>query len=329
MEKEGEEDEEVYEGMGCWCEKNDKEKTKSISDAEGRIGDLTAAIEEHTATSSRLNTEIKELRAEVAKNQEALDTATALREKQLGEFNEEEKDMLQSINSLKSAVTVLGKQNSALLQVGSQMSLNSKVSVHTVMHRNKDLLAGVITPSQRQLLESFTQSGDQYAPQSGEIFGILSQMKETFETNLANSQKEEMQNQKAYNDLKSAKESEIKAGQEQADTKTVELGEVDEKNAQDKQDLEDTQDTLAADSDFLANLKEKCANMDAEYEERTKTRQMEIQAVSKALEFLSSDEAHDLFTRTFNPALLQKSRTDSKRRAALSKLFQDASKKAN
>jgi len=45
--------------------------------------------------------------------------------------------------------------------------------------------------------------------------------------------------------------------------------------------------------------------MDQEYEERTKTRQQEIGAVSKALAFLSSDEAHDLFTRTFNPAFLQ------------------------
>merc|ERR1719388_771088 len=90
LEKEAEEDEEVYEQMGCWCETNDKEKTKSIADAEQHIADLTAAIEEHTGNSARLNTE-------VAKNGAALDTATALRTKQLAEFNEEEKDMLQSI----------------------------------------------------------------------------------------------------------------------------------------------------------------------------------------------------------------------------------------
>merc|ERR1719159_1232559 len=144
------------------------------------------------------------------------------------------------------------------------------------------------------------------APASGEIFGILKQMKESFETNLASAQKEEMTNQKAYEDLKAAKTDEIAAGQSQIDTKTQELGTTDEKNAQSKEDLEDTQATLAADTAFLADLKEKCANMDSEYEERTKTRQLEIQAVSKALAFLSSDEAHDLFTRTFNPALIQK-----------------------
>ena len=40
---------------------------------------------------------------------------------------------------------------------------------------------------------TFKQS---YAPQSGAIFGILKQMKETFETNLESSQKEEMQSPK-------------------------------------------------------------------------------------------------------------------------------------
>merc|ERR1719379_1794371 len=107
-----------------------------------------------------------------------------------------------------------------------------------------------------------------------------------------------MENQKAYEDLKAAEEEEIAAGQSQIDTKTVQLGNTDEKNAQSKEDLEDTQEVLAADTTFLANLKERCASMDQEYEERTKTRQLEIQAVSKALAFLSSDEAHDLFTRT-------------------------------
>merc|ERR1712072_1217555 len=60
-EKEAEEDEEIYEKMACWCETNDKEKTKAIADAEARISDLTTKIEELTASSSRLNTEIKNL----------------------------------------------------------------------------------------------------------------------------------------------------------------------------------------------------------------------------------------------------------------------------
>merc|ERR1719163_864370 len=165
-----------------------------------------------------------------------------------------------------------------------------------------------------------------HAPASGEIFGILKQMKESFETNLAASQNEEMENQKAYEDLKAAKEEEIAAGQSQIDSKTVQLGNTEEKKAQNMEDLEDTQEALAADTAFLANLKERCANMDSEYEERTKTRQLEIQAVSKALAFLSSDEAHDLFTRTFNFVQVKTS-LQSVRRKKVSDMLSVASRK--
>jgi len=111
LEAEGEEDESLYDKMACWCETNDKEKTKSIADAEAHIADLTGDVEELTATSARLNTEIKNLNEEVAKNQAALDSATAIRQKQLQEFNAEEKDLLGSISALKSAVTVLSKHH--------------------------------------------------------------------------------------------------------------------------------------------------------------------------------------------------------------------------
>jgi len=279
LEKEAEEDEEVYETMGCWCETNDKEKTQSISDAEGRINDLTSAIEGHTGNSARLNTEIANLEKEVAANSQALDSATALRKKELAEFNEEEKASLQTISSLKSAVIALSKHHEAsLLQATGDDKAEVKrimAMVQQIVHKHSSLLADIITPKQRKTINAFVQAPADYfdaqpafnqvpahAPASGEIFGILKQMKETFETNLANSQREEMTSQKDFEDLKAAKESEISAGQSQLDTKTGELATTDEKNAQAKQDLEDTRATLAADTEFLASLKEQCQNVD-------------------------------------------------------------------
>merc|ERR1719203_1410190 len=321
LEKEAEEDEEIYDKLACWCETNDKEKTKSIADAEARISDLTTKIEELTAMSARLNTEIKNLESEVAKNQEALDKATAIREKQLAEFNAEEKDALEAISALKAAITVLSKHHGgAFLQVPNTRALNIATTLQYQMQRHAALLQSTLTRSERKLVASFIQApGDyfdasptfkqSYAPQSGEIFGILRQMKETFENNLSESQKEEMANQKAYEDLKAAKEAEIQAGQEQIDSKTEELVATDEKNVQAKVDVEDTKASLSADEQFLLMLKEKCQMTDKEWEERQKTRQMEMEAVSKALAILSGDDAHDLFTRTFNPALLQRSST--------------------
>merc|ERR1712193_35281 len=96
-----------------------------------------------------------------------------------------------------------------------------------------------------------------------------------------------------------------------------ELASTDEKNAEDKEMKEDTEASLAADQAFMEDLKSRCASMDKEFEERTKGRQLEIEAVSKALAFLNSDEAHELFTRTFNPSFLQvKTNTQSRQSIA-------------
>merc|ERR1711865_487601 len=310
------------------CETNDKEKTKSIADAEARIPDLTTKIEELTASSARLNTEIKNLEKEVAENQSALDKATAIRQKQLAEFNGEEKDLLESISALKSAVTVLSKHNS-LMQMPRSHVEGVAASVQNAMQKHASLLTGVLTISERKAMAAFVQapaSAGSYAPQSGEIFGILSQMKETFETNLSSSQKEEMANQKAYEDLKAAKEAEIAAGQAQIDTKTQELADTDEKNAQAKEDVEDTKKSLSADEQFLMMLKEKCSMTDGEWEERQKTRQLEMEACSKALAVLSGDDAHDLFTKTFN-FMQKESSMHSERRTQASKLLSAVAQK--
>jgi len=341
LEKEATEDEEIFDKLACWCETNDKEKTKSIADAEAKIEDLTTKIEELTALSARLNTEIKNLESEVAKNQEALDKATAIREKQLAEFNAEEKDLLESISAMKAAVTVLSKhQGGAFLQLPQSHLLGVATTLQHELQKHAPLLRGIITPSQRRSAASFIQAPQDYfdakptfkqsyAPQSGEIFGILTQMLETFEANLSQSQKEEMENQKAYEDLKAAKEAEIAAGQEQIDKKTSELADTDEKNAAAKEDIEDTKKSLSADEEFLMMLKEKCSMTDKEWEERQKTRQLEMEAVSKALAVLSGDDAHDLFTRTFNPAFLQESSQNTMRREQASKLLSEMAKKLN
>merc|ERR1719321_1390385 len=178
------------------------------------------------------------------------------------------------------------------------------------LNQHQDLLKQTLSKKQRKSLSSFLNTPEdflatkgtsllQVSAPSSQIFGLLKQMKEDFETNLASSQKEEMKAQGEYEDVKKGKTEEVAAGEAQIDTKTQELADTDEKNAISKETLEETSATLKAETEFLANLKEQCKNVDAEYEERTSTRQMEIGAVSKAMAFLSSDEAKDLTAGTF------------------------------
>jgi len=328
LEKEAEEDEATYNKLACWCETNDKDKTQAIKDAEESITQLTTKIEELTATSSRLTTEIKNLEDEVAKNQEALEKATAIREKELAEFNGEEKDSLQSISAMKAAITVLSKHHTP----PTESLIHIRAVIKYQLMKNPDL----VLPSQRKVVDNFLQKDffdaeptfkQSYAPQSGEIFGILRNMLDTFQANLSQSQKDELSAQKTFEALKSAKEAEIAQGLEHVAKKKGELADTDEANVNAKEDLEDTKETLSADQKFLMDLKEKCQMTDQEWEQRQKTRQDEIQAVSEALNVLSGDDAHDTFTRTFNPSFFQVS-TDSKNRDLAAKVLTSAAIKA-
>merc|ERR1719409_1521266 len=147
-----------------------------------------------------------------------------------------------------------------------------------------------------------------YAPQSGQIFGILEQMKEDFEVNLSEAQKSEAKAKSEYESLKAAKEDEIATGKKLIVSIDASIAETQENYAQEAKQLEDTQQQLALDTEFLANLKEKCATMDADYDKRVKDRLTEIDAVSDTIKILNSDESFEAFDKQEAPVFLQ---TDS------------------
>jgi len=204
------------------------------------------------------------------------------------------------------------------------------------MDKHSGLLQGVITHKERRAVSAFLQSPEDYfdaeptfkqayAPQSGAIFGILTQMKETFEENLSAAQKEEAANQKAYEELKAAKLSEIAAGEASIAKKTEQKADTDDKHVQAKKDLEDTLATMSGDMKYLATLKESCALTDQEWEKRQNTRSLEMEAVSKAIAILSADDAMDLFTRTYQ-FTQKESAVHSARREKASKVLSAAAK---
>merc|ERR1719379_2588101 len=86
LEKEAREDQEQYDKIKCWCETNEKEKTKAIEDGEAKDKELTNEIEERAAKGAELQTEIEHLGTKIEEETKALADATALREKEMGEF---------------------------------------------------------------------------------------------------------------------------------------------------------------------------------------------------------------------------------------------------
>lgn len=285
LEKEHAADEEIYEQIACWCETNDKGKAGAIETANDQISDLNALIEEMTAKSTQLDSEIEELTTEVAEKSESLDKASKIRAKEAAEFHTEEMNMMQSIGNLKAAVITLKKtQEGALTQ-------ESLLQVRQLVRKQHQNLMSLL---QR---EDDTASAS-YEPASGAIFGIIKQMKEEFETNLVQSQKNEAKAKEDFTEMKASKTEELAAAEDMIDTKTVELAAAKKKTSDSKEALEDVTAALSSDSKFLADLKEKCAAADKEWAVRSKARTDEITALSETLEILTGDEARDLAAKT-------------------------------
>merc|ERR1719201_884344 len=200
--------------------------------------------------------------------------------------------------------------------------VRSLLQHHASKHRHLLARQGMVLSLLQQQTSHKTST-----PASGEIFGMLKAMKESFETNLAESKKEEEQSAAEYSQLKAAKTKEIAAGESQTETKEVELGDAESKGAEAKQDLKDTKAQLAADEEFLEDMRPKCAAADKEYEARVKARTMEIQAVSETIGILTSDEANDAFTKSMNFVQRSMTKKTGARREQASKLLKEASKK--
>jgi len=300
LEKEAEEDEDMFDKMGCWCDTNDKEKTKAIAINTQMVTDLGSSIEELTAKSAQLKTDIEETGKQLAAAEASLEEASTIREKESGEFFAGEKDSIQNIESVKGAVMALGKTQNAALSQESLMQVRAILRKHMDHHKN------MFASKQRRFVMSLLQQPDgadtaaflqAQAPQSGAIFGILKQMKESFETNLDTARTDEKSAVEEYTSMKGSKEDEIAAATELIDSKKAELAQTDENNAAAKKNKANTEATLEADTEFLANLKEKCANAESEYNARSKVRNEEIQAVGEALGIITDDDAKDLLLK--------------------------------
>merc|ERR1740121_410134 len=150
----------------------------------------------------------------------------------------------------------------------------------------------------RDALTSFLSSKQGYAPQSGEITGILKQMKDTMEKDLADITATENQAIKDYDALMAAKAKEIATNTQAIETKSERLGQVNVDIVNLKEELDDTAKALKADKKFLANLGKSCDTKKAEWEERSKTRAEELVALADTIKILNDDDALELFKKT-------------------------------
>merc|ERR1719199_2418764 len=140
--------------------------------------------------------------------------------------------------------------------------------------------------------------GDQYAPASGQITGILKTMNDEMSASLTEATATEGAAIKAYDALMASKTKEINALQAAVESKMARSGELSVKIVQMKNDLGDTEEALIEDKAFLKDLDKTCAKKTAEWETIVNTRNEELLALADTIKVLNDDDALELFKKT-------------------------------
>jgi len=288
IEEEAKEKEKMFDKFMCYCQDGGKNLAASISAAEEKIPQLESTIKESKGSKTQLEGDLKTAQADRAEAESTLAKAKSIREKENSDYNAEAAESKANIAALAKSIPAIERgsgasfiqENSGITEQLRQLSVSMDMEAV-----DRDLLASF-------LADGSTSRG------SGEILGILKQMKDEMEKDLSELTASEQSQASDYESLVSAKKKQKTALTKAIETKTVRVGELAVKLAETANDLEDTKDALAEDKKMAGNLDADCKNKAKEYEEFKKITAEELVALADTIKMLNDDDALGLFKKT-------------------------------
>jgi len=314
VEKEGEKEKELYDKFMCYCKNGGADLTAAISNSQAQVPAVQSDIEESVSNSAKLKMDLKRHSVDRSAAEAAVAEATALREKEHGSFVGEATELKTYVSSLAGAIPAIeaGMAGTNLLQShAAQVAMLRRAVVSA-------LAVERLTDYDRQSVLVFLAGSTQgtavrYVPKGGEIVGILKDMKEGFDKDLAGVEKNEAEAVKIFEDLTSAKKKEVATLTAAIEKKTARVGELDMSIVRMKQELTDGEAALIENQKFLNDLDADCKSKSSEMDLRVKTRSEELVAIHDTIKILNDDDALDLFKKTIPSASLVQ--VDSSREA--------------
>jgi chromosome segregation ATPase len=305
-------EEKMMEEYTTWCDEEANEKEDAITSSKRTIGDLEATIEDSKASIQTLTASIDELTTKISTSETELANATEIRDKENAVFLASEKELVETVDSLERAITVL-KKNLGFMQTGRSAQLLAAMAGGL----KKVVEASWINSHQKAVLQSLlqTSSGDEdldeqpqgtvvaYESSSGGILDTIADMQSKAEESLSSTRKDEMEAAHAYAMVKQGLEDEIAVAKKQLSEATLQRSTTTEELNSAEASLSETKTTLEADEKYLSELKQSCTTKASEWAARQKQASEETAAIQKAKDILS--EGVKVFLQTSSRTELQ------------------------
>merc|ERR1719151_274111 len=284
----------LYEKFMCYCKTAGGDLDAGITESENKVKSMTAALKSAKEKKTQTEADLKEHQTSRAEAKAAMEEATAIREKEAAAFAKFKEDSDTNIAALEKAIPAVERgMKGSFLQTTAASVL-----------RRFTMEKAVLQDETRQELLAFLSGKDseEYAPQSGQIVGIMKQMLEEMDEALADATAAEEEAIKSYDSLIEAKTKEVDALTAQIEEEQTRIGDLGVEIAGMENDIEDTQQSIAEDAKFIKELAVNCEKKKKEWAEICKVRQEELVALAETIKILNDDDALELFKKTLPSA---------------------------
>jgi len=292
---EGKMEEASYQKFEYWCKTSTDTLKDAISDEKEKIAELEDLIAGKTKEKEGLEKEIEDLEQQIAGMEASAKKAEDNRKKENDLYKKELSDIKGTIQAVADAMKALqGAESKTEGLVQAQSSVRKVVSLLSVVSSTTEsqinMLQNFADPKKRpdQLAKGdLDKHVDKYDFKSENVIELLKKLKQKFEDDKLRATKEETNAQNAYDLAKASRDNALKAANKSKDKKNKILAGVKTTLADANKNLDNENSDLKADSKSLADTNEQCATKKGEWEERSTTREQELEAMDMAIKILS------------------------------------------
>eukprot|EP00397_Hematodinium_sp_SG-2012_P021299 GEMP01021995.1.p1 GENE.GEMP01021995.1~~GEMP01021995.1.p1 ORF type:complete len:685 (+),score=234.48 GEMP01021995.1:181-2235(+) len=310
IEQDGKAEQKLYDEFVCWCKTVQSQKTKSNEVAAQRIADLEAYIDDIKNGRVEFTTEREDLAKEVQALQNQLEQEKAQRDQAHKDFVAAEKEMDTAQKALGEAIDVLASatedsKEGVLLGVRfalRKVSLTSNANLESLNYLER-MINEHLQPKDKdweKLDSKKMRFSKKYKGRSFKLQQMLADMKKTFEDNLAAAREEEKRAQEDYDKLREQKKKTLKNRKDAAASLKAESAARNKSRGESEAERDALKEQKANDEKTLIEVTETCQKKKDAWTERKRLQSEEVASIAQAISILRSDDARDLFKRSFD-----------------------------
>jgi len=285
--KEKNDEETRFSAFAQWCANTKKSKTDEIEAGNQKMEMLKAEIEKARVLISQLTDRILELEEDVGRWKKDEKSATTVRDAERADFTATVTDYTESIDAVSQAISVLKKQAYDRKQAALIQSCLIQVrSLKLVPVASKKALTSFL--QQDPELAYDAPEANAYEFQSGGVVEMLEKLNDEFSQKKTDLEKEELGAQQAFEQIMQQLADNIENAEFEIAKKTKHRAQTEEAKAEAEGDLAQTTADRDEDQKYLDDTVALCTQKTSDFESRQKLRGEELEAISKAIDIISS-----------------------------------------